>query len=82
MTVTSIIIIYVDLRFAPELVDAPWYVTIKETQTLNEEILTISATDQDSSPPHNQFIFSTLFDLQWFGVYSDGRVYVKQVGFY
>lgn len=65
--------------FAPVLTGDPWSVTIDETQALNEEILRLTATDGDSSAPHNQFIFETTSNHQWFGVYEDGRVYVKRV---
>lgn len=53
--------------------------TIDETQTLNEEIIRLTASDTDVSTPHNQFVFETTSNLQWFGVYEDGRVYVKRV---
>ena len=62
------------------LTGGPWTVTIDETQALNEEILRLTATDSDVSAPHYQFVFETTSNHQWFGVYEDGRVYVKRVG--
>lgn len=66
-------------RFAPVLTGGPWTATIDETQALNEEILQLTAYDNDTTTPHNQFVFETVSTLQWFGVYPDGRVYVKRV---
>ena len=66
-------------RYAPDLIGSPWTVTIDETQALNEEILRLNATDRDVTRPHNEFVFVTVADQQWFGVYTDGRVYVKRV---
>jgi len=66
-------------RFAPEMNQRSYEVTIDETTALNEEILRVNATDRDSFPPHNRFVFETTSNIQWFGVYEDGRVYLKKV---
>lgn len=69
----------VGCRFPPRLTGGPYNITIDETQALLEEILRITATDNDTIAPHNQIVFELVAQHQWFGLDVDGKLFVKQV---
>ena len=72
-------VVVVLCRFPPVITGGPFEITIDETQGLLEEILRISATDNDTVTPHNEFVFELTADNPWFGIDEDGKLFVKQV---
>lgn len=65
--------------FDPIITGGPYVVTIDETQALLEEVVKVTAKDNDTSSPNNEFVFELTSNNQWFDVDEDGKIYVKRV---